>query len=96
MPKVVADLQASAPHLRLVIQDGAHGHLTALLRSGDLDGVINVRLYEVAGDLLRLCIGPERPPEFTGAGPAARATRGSPTSAGCRGATSPGSPGRSR
>ena len=40
MPEVVADLEASAPHLRLVIQDGAHGHLTALLRSGDLDGVI--------------------------------------------------------
>lgn len=40
MPEVVADLQASAPHLQLAILDGAHGHLTALLRSGDLDVVI--------------------------------------------------------
>lgn len=40
MPEVVADLQVGAPHLRLVVLDGAHGHLTALLRSGDLDVVI--------------------------------------------------------
>lgn len=40
MPEVVADLQASAPHLQLTILDGGHGHLTALLRSGDLDVVI--------------------------------------------------------
>lgn len=40
MPEAVADLQASAPHLQLAILDGAHGHLTALLRSGDLDVVI--------------------------------------------------------
>lgn len=40
MPSVVADLQQSAPHLQLTISDGAHGHLTALLRSGDLDVVI--------------------------------------------------------
>jgi len=40
MPDVVANLQASAPHLRPVILARAHGHLTALLRSGDLDVVI--------------------------------------------------------
>ena len=40
MPEVVADLQASAPHLQLTILDGAHGHLTSALRSGDLDVVI--------------------------------------------------------
>lgn len=40
MPEVVADLQHSAPHLQLTILDGAHGHLTALLRAGDLDVVI--------------------------------------------------------
>lgn len=40
MPEVVADLQASAPHLQLTILDGAHGHLTAALRAGDLDAVI--------------------------------------------------------
>lgn len=40
MPEVVAELQDSAPHLELTIYDGAHGHLTGLLRSGDLDVVI--------------------------------------------------------
>lgn len=40
MPEVVADLQASAPHLQLTILDGAHGHLTSALRSGDLNVVI--------------------------------------------------------
>ncbi|MBV0892643.1 pca operon transcription factor PcaQ [Paracoccus sp. Z118] len=40
MPDVVAELQRAAPHLRLSIADGGHGHLTALLRSGDLDVVI--------------------------------------------------------
>ncbi|MDO5705718.1 MAG: pca operon transcription factor PcaQ [Paracoccus sp. (in: a-proteobacteria)] len=40
MPDVVAEIQCAAPHLSLRIADGAHGHLTALLRSGDLDVVI--------------------------------------------------------
>ena len=40
MPDVVAELQHSAPHLRLSIADGGHGHLTTLLRAGDLDVVI--------------------------------------------------------
>ncbi|SHM52738.1 LysR family transcriptional regulator, pca operon transcriptional activator [Paracoccus solventivorans] len=40
MPDVVAELQRVAPHLRLSIADGGHGHLTTLLRAGDLDVVI--------------------------------------------------------
>jgi len=40
MPDVVAELQRAAPHLRLGIVDGGHGHLTTLLRAGDLDVVI--------------------------------------------------------
>lgn len=40
MPRVAAILRQTAPQLRLHIADGAHGHLTALLRSGDLDAVI--------------------------------------------------------
>jgi len=40
MPDVVAELQRAAPQLRLGIADGGHGHLTTLLRAGDLDVVI--------------------------------------------------------
>lgn len=40
MPAVAAALRETAPRMRLHIADGAHGHLTALLRSGDLDAVI--------------------------------------------------------
>lgn len=40
MPDVVAELQRTAPHLRLSIADGGHGHLTTMLRAGDLDVVI--------------------------------------------------------
>lgn len=40
MPDVVAELQRVAPQLRLSIADGGHGHLTTLLRAGDLDVVI--------------------------------------------------------
>lgn len=40
MPGVAADLRRSAPRLRLTVADGAHQHLTALLRAGDLDVVI--------------------------------------------------------
>lgn len=40
MPDVVAELQRAAPQLRLRIADGGHGHLTTLLRAGDLDVVI--------------------------------------------------------
>ncbi|MDK8875030.1 pca operon transcription factor PcaQ [Paracoccus sp. SSJ] len=40
MPEVVAELQQTAPHLRLSIADGGHGHLMGLLRSDDLDVVI--------------------------------------------------------
>ena len=40
MPDVVAELQRAAPQLRLGIADGGHGHLTTMLRAGDLDVVI--------------------------------------------------------
>ena len=40
MPEAVAELSRLAPRMRLTIADGAHGHLTALLRAGDLDLVI--------------------------------------------------------
>ena len=40
MPDVVAELQRAAPQLRLRIADGGHGHLTTMLRAGDLDVVI--------------------------------------------------------
>lgn len=39
LPEVVRDLLARAPDLRLTIADGAHAHLTGLLRTGDLDVV---------------------------------------------------------
>lgn len=40
MPEVLADLSTLAPELRLTIADGAHGHMTRLLRGGDLDLLI--------------------------------------------------------
>lgn len=40
MPGVVADLSRTAPEFRLVLSDGPHGHLTALLQAGDLDLLI--------------------------------------------------------
>ncbi|MFD0857420.1 pca operon transcription factor PcaQ [Roseovarius aquimarinus] len=40
MPEIVAELAELAPDLRLTIADGAHGHMTRVLRAGDLDVLI--------------------------------------------------------
>ena len=41
------------------------------MTEGAGSGQVALGIYEVVGDRLRLCIGGERPAEFTGAGPAA-------------------------
>ncbi|MDB6179868.1 pca operon transcription factor PcaQ [Paracoccus fistulariae] len=40
MPEVVSEVARIAPELRLTIADGPHGHLTGMLRAGQLDLVI--------------------------------------------------------
>jgi uncharacterized protein (TIGR03067 family) len=50
---------------------GGHPAIDVTMTEGAGSGQVALGIYEVVGDRLRLCIGGERPAEFTGAGPAA-------------------------
>ena len=47
------------------------GAITVRMTDGPGHGQTASGIYEIAGDSLTLCIGPDRPAEFSGRGPAA-------------------------